>query len=135
MCTRGGWRRDPAAKLSADALKTYGHVVRSGILAAGVLERLFGAGNERSLRTKSWTLVRDPIAAIVLKAARIEFRFKGPWRVREPSGLLRDVRDVSSLFLAERARFPARSSSDKLALGRIEPATAWEGDVFWRPFE
>ena len=65
--------------------------------------------------------------------ARIDIRFDGSWKILEPSGLSWEVRDVSPGLLAQWARFAARSASGKLALSRIGPAAAWEGDMFWRP--
>ena len=119
--------------LPADALKTYARVVQAGMLSSPVLTHLFQAGSALALRPKPWTQVKDPIAALILTAARIDIRFEGPRKVHEPSGLSWDVRDAFPGCLAQRARFAARSASDKLALSRIGPAAAWEGDVFWRP--
>ena len=75
--------------------ETYAHVVQAGMLSSAVLTHLFQAGSTLALRPKPWTQVKDPIAALILTAARIDIRFDGPWKVLEPSGLSWDVRDVS----------------------------------------
>ena len=132
MCVRGGWAWDPPVQLSADALKTYARVGRAGMLSSAVSRHLSQAGSALALRPKPWTQVNDPIAALILTAARIDIRFDGPWKVLKPSGVSWDVRDAPPGFFAQRARFAARSVSDKLALSRLGSAAAWEGEVFGR---